>query len=339
MGLANLEKIVEQITHDKKTLPIPVAIISNGTRRDQRVVTGKLSNIVLKAKQEGIKAPAIIVIGDVVNLRNKLQWFATKAPLLGKRILVARPEHQAAELVGLLKGHGAKVIAVPLIKIVPSGNTAEIKEKLKALDGFDWVIFTSANGVDLFLKALRRHKISLKSLKNKQFAAIGRKTADSLEKNGIPVSLVPKDFIQESLADELVKKAAKSSRILLIHAEGSRPVLEQKLLASGLNVETLGLYKAAPVIENHKRVRKMFARHEIDAVMLTSSSCVESFVSVFDRKQLPQKTKGVTVALIGPISAATAREAGLPVTVESREFTIEGVTNALIDHYTGQKRV
>ncbi|MBF0593621.1 MAG: uroporphyrinogen-III C-methyltransferase [Candidatus Omnitrophica bacterium] len=338
MGMANLATIIAQISRDKSTLSVPVAVITNGTRSNQRVVVGKVSNIVSKVKQEGIKPPGIIVIGEVVNLREKLDWFAPHRPLQGRRILVTRPEHQAAELIGILKGHGAEVTAVPLIKIVPVADSHEIRSRFKSLKAYDWFVFTSVNGVDLFLQALRRRKISLNVLKDKKFAAIGRKTADVLEKAGIRVALVPKDFVQESLADELIKKVNKSARLFLVHAEGSRPILEQKLIAAGINVDTVGLYKAAPVVENHARVCAMFAQKKIDAVMLTSSSCVDSFVDVFGRGNLKEKTKNVTIALIGPISAATARQAGLPVTVESLEFTVEGLTNALISFYRGAKK-
>ena len=333
MGMANLPKIVEQITKDKSKLSTPVAVINNGTRQNQRVVTGKLSNIVARVKQDGIKPPGIIVIGDVVNLRSKLQWFKPALPLQGKRILVTRPEHQAAEIISLLKGHGAEVYPVPLIKIVPVGDNAGIKSRMKALSSYDWVIFTSVNGVDLFLKAARRYKVGLGLLKARKFAAIGRKTADVLENAGIPVSLVPKDFVQESLAEELIRRVPRDARLLLINAEGSRPVLQKSLIDAGLNVDALGLYKAAPVVENHARVKTMLAKKELDAVMLTSSSCVDSFVDIFGGKGLKKKTKGVTIALIGPISAATARKAGLPVTVESKEFTVEGLTNSLIEYY------
>ena len=338
MGMANLEKIVTQIIKDKTRLSTPVAVISNGTRKDQRVVTGRLSNIVARVKLDGIKPPGIIVIGDVVNLRKKLDWFKVELPLQGKRILVTRPEHQAAEIIGLLKQQGAEVTAVPLIKIVPVSDSAEIKATLKSLNVYDWIVFTSVNGVELFLSTLRRNKIKLSTINDLKFAAIGRKTADGLEKAGIPVALIPKDFVQESLADELIKTVPRDSLLLLVNAEGSRPVLEQQLVSAGLNLDTIGLYKAVPVIENHSRIKTMFAKKEIDAVMLTSSSCVDSFVDVFGRKGLEEKTKGVTIALIGPISAATARKAGLPVTVESREFTVEGLANALIEYYKEAKK-
>ncbi|MBF0570103.1 MAG: uroporphyrinogen-III C-methyltransferase [Candidatus Omnitrophica bacterium] len=338
MGMANLETIVAQITRDKAALSLPVAVITNGTRPNQRVVTGKLSNIVATVKQEGIRPPGIIVIGDVVSLKEKLEWFAPVRPLQGKRILVTRPEHQAAELIGILKGHGAEVTAVPLIKIVPVTDTPKIRLKLRNLSHYDWLVFTSVNGVDLFLQALRRNKIRPGVLKARKFAAIGRKTADALEKAGIPVALVPKDFVQESLADELIAKVQKDERLFLVNAEGSRPFLEQKLISAGINVDTVGLYKSAPVVENHARVREMFARRKVDAVMLTSSSCVDSFVDVFGRARLKERTKNVTIALIGPISAATAHHAGLPVTVESREFTVEGLANALIQYYKKVKK-
>ncbi|MBF0618531.1 MAG: uroporphyrinogen-III synthase, partial [Candidatus Omnitrophica bacterium] len=340
MGFSNLEKIVAQITADRMMLKMPVALISNGTLPTQKVVTGTLANIVARVKASGMKAPAIIVIGKVVALRDQLNWFTPPLLLQGKRILVTRPEHQASELVGILEGHGARVTSIPLIRIVPSKNTAQIKARLSALDQFNWLIFTSVNGVDLFLKAVAKHKISIASLKNKKFAAIGKKTAEHLEQAGIKVDLVPKDFVQEALAATMIKTIAKESKgVLLAHSAGSRPVLEQKLRAAGLKIETLDLYSAEPIKENHARVHTMFAKRQVDAVMLTSSSCAESFLSVFKKAQLKAQTKGVVVASIGPITSDTARRAGLPVAVEADVYTIEGITAALIEYYQGQKRV
>ncbi len=338
MGFGNLEKIVREVGISAEALATPVAVISNGTRFNQLVVTGKLSNIVSKVKASGMKPPAIIVIGQVVALRQKLDWFKPVLPLQGKNILVTRPEHQASALTELLERYGAHVEAVPLIRVVPSDDTTRIKAVLKGFSDYAWIIFTSANGVDIFLKMYRAGKYDKAELKRKKFAAIGQKTADQLEKNGLPVSLVPKDFVQEALADVIIKGVArKSSRILLVHAAGSRPVLEQRLKSSGIQLDTLDLYRAEPLTKNHDRVRELFAQGKVDAVMLTSSSCVDSFTSIFSKEKLKQLTKKTVVAAIGPISAASARKAGLDVTVESREYTIEGVTNALVEHYLGSQ--
>ncbi len=339
MGFGNLDKIVRQIGTTPQASRTPVALISNGTRPDQMVVTGTLANIVSRVKASGMKAPAIIVIGQVVNLRRKLDWFKPQRPLEGKRILVTRPAHQAGALQCLLERQGAKVAAVPLIKIVPSRDTARIKSVLKGLDAYPWLVFTSANGVDVFLGMMRRYKISPSVLEGKKFAAIGQKTADHLKKNGIPVALVPRDFVQEALAKVIIKEVPRKSRVLLVHAAGSRPVLEQALKASGMALDTLDLYKAEPLMANHSRVRKMFLAGTIDAVVLTSSSCVESFAGVFGKDERRKMTKDVVIAAIGPVSAATARQAGIPVSVESREYTMEGVTQALVDYYRQQKRV
>ncbi len=336
MGFGNLEKIVGEVGTSPEALTTPVAVISNGTRYNQLVVTGKLSNIVSKVKASGMKPPAIIVIGQVVALRQKLDWFKPVQPLQGKNILVTRPEHQASALTQLLERYGARVHAVPLIRIVPSTDTTRITAVLKALDTYQWIVFTSANGVDIFLKMFRAGKYDKAVLKRMKFAAIGQKTADALETNGLPVALVPKDFVQEALADVIIKGVAgKASRVLLVHAAGSRPVLEQRLKSSGIKLDTLDLYRAESLTKNHGRVKKLFDQGKIDAVILTSSSCVESFSGIFSKENLKRLTKKTVIAAIGPISAASARKAGLAVAVESREYTMEGVTNALVDHYLG----
>ncbi|MEI8012648.1 MAG: uroporphyrinogen-III synthase, partial [Candidatus Omnitrophota bacterium] len=295
---------------------------------------GTLSTIVKKVKASGMKAPAIIVIGHVVNLRQQLDWFKPERPLQGKRILVTRPKHQVSVLADLLQRQGAVVTAIPLITIIPSKDTAGIKAALKTIDRYDWIVLTSVNGVDFFLKALERHKIGLDRLKGRKFAAIGKKTAEHLEAAGITVDLTPKEFVQEGLADAMISKiAASRGRVLLPHASGSRTVLEQRLREAGLNVDTLDLYSARPLTANHRRVKKMFDDRKVDAVMLTSSSCAESFINVFDVARLKKDVGDVVLASIGPITSATLCRAGLNAAVESRESTIEGVVNALTGHY------
>ncbi len=339
MGFGNLETIVRQIVTTPEALKTPVALISRGTRPEQLVVTGVLSNIVKKVKASGMKAPAIIVIGAVVNLRKKLDWFKPELPLKGKRILVTRPVHQASVLADLLKRQGASVTAIPLITVVASRDVAGIRSTLHDLDQYDWIVLTSVNGAVFFLKALGRHKISLDRLKGKKFAAIGKKTAEHLEAAGIKVDLTPREFVQEGLADAMIQAIATGSRrVLLPHAAGSRTVLEQRLRAAGLKVDTLDLYSTRPVTENHRRVKKLFEDRKVDAVMLTSSSCAESFIDVFDRSRLKQAVGDVVMASIGPITSATIRKAGLAVAVESQESTIEGVTHALVGYYRQSKK-
>ncbi|MBF0121835.1 MAG: uroporphyrinogen-III C-methyltransferase [Candidatus Omnitrophica bacterium] len=339
MGFGNLEKIVSEIGTDPKTLKTPVALISNGTRWNQKVVVGEISSIVSKVKASGMKAPAIIVIGEVVRLREKLEWFVPQQPLSGKHILVTRPQHQASDLKSLLEARGAKVSAIPLIKIVPTKDVARLKSVLFSLDSYEWLIFTSANGVALFFQMMDRYKVSRSVFKTKKFAAIGKKTGDTLTKNGISVALMPQDFIQEALAKVIIKGVAnKKSKALLVHAAGSRPVLERELKKSGILLDMLDLYKAEPLTSNHGRIKKLFVARKVDAVMLTSSSCVDSFVNVFGKDERKRLTKDVVIAAIGPVTASSVREAGLPVTVESREYTMEGVANALTDYYVSTKR-
>ncbi len=338
MGFGNLEKIVKELTADKKALKTPVAVISNGTLPDQEVVTGCLSNIVKKVRASGMKPPALIVVGEVVNLRKNLNWFSPVSPLEGKRVLIARPEHQLSILSDRLKHLGAQVVSIPLIKIVPSGKTAEIREKMADFKKIDVVIFTSVNGVDIFIKAARKFGVSLALLKKKRYAAIGPRTAEELKKYGLSVVCVPPQFVQEALADALLKEVGKMSFLLLVHAEGSRPILEERLRKAGAKISVVDLYKAAPIKKNHDRVKRMFQERKIDAVILTSSSCVDSFAAAFSHSELVRLTKGVIVAVIGPVSGATARKAGLKVTVESSVHTIDGVTKALVEHCKGLKK-
>lgn len=363
MGMGNLAKITKKLLAQAGTgkSSLPVAVIRNGTLATQEVLVGTLGDIADKVKKRGFQPPAVIIIGKVVNLRKKLNRFnktAAKAlvsdeslprtteshgckpvvrglPLSGKRILVTRPVGQAEEFIGLLKAQGAQTIKMPLIKIVPTKDLQKVDRVLSNIDNYNWVVFTSVNGVDCFLKRLKKKDGDIKKLKDVKFAAIGSRTALRLKSFGLEVELVPEQFRQESLGGEIIKRVEKGSRILLAQAQGSRDVLARMLKAGGLKVNTLPIYRTRPVTNYRSALREMFLKDRIDIVTLTSSSCVRAFVSLAkDNLRKYLKLKKVVIAVIGPVCRDTAKKLGLKVDIMSKEFTIEGLTQAIIDHYS-----
>ncbi|MEI8345386.1 MAG: uroporphyrinogen-III synthase, partial [Candidatus Omnitrophota bacterium] len=338
MGMANLAKITGELIRGGNSSKTPVAVIENATLPVQKVVTGTLSNIADKVRQAGLKPPSVIVVGRVVGVRKSLDWFKPSFAIGGQRVLVTRPLHQAKALADLLCAYGASVVRVPLIKIVPA-EAGAVASVLRSLGKYRWIVFSSTNGVDCFMDSLKRLGIDPGILRTKQLAAIGRKTAERLEAQGYRVALTPKDYVQEALAAELTDRIKdKSQRLLLVQSEEGRPVLMKMLKKAKFRVDRVTLYSTVPETANYPRARQLLAGGKIDALVLTSSSCVRSFAALFSRDRLKRCLKGVTVAAIGPITARTARRAGVPVSVMSRQNTVEGVAEALALYYESGKR-
>lgn len=332
MGMGNLKEITSRLIAQGAKDSLAVAVITNGTLPSQRVLLGTLGNIADKVKKKGFQPPAVIVIGRVVNLRQKLNWFGKNntLPLLGKRILVTRPSAQADAFVKLLKAQGAEAIKMPLIEITPPEDSEKIERNLSQIDKYNWVVFTSANGVDYFMQRLKSNNIGIARLKTLKFAVIGCQTLKRLESFGLKAKLMPEQFRQEALGKEIIKKIEKGARILLAQAEGSRDVLHKMLKKQGFKVNRLAIYRTKPIMSQKARLRELFLKRKIDIVTLTSSSCVEAFVRL-TKNGLRNYLKKVVIAVIGPVCKERAEKLGLPVDVIPKEYTISGLTEALIE--------
>lgn len=345
MGMGNLSKIIRRLLRAGGEESLPVAVIRNGTLATQEVLVGTLKDIADKATKKGFKPPAIIVIGKIVNLRKKLSWFDKSdeylprifrkvrgLPLSGKRILVTRPAGQADEFAGLLKTKGAQAIKMPLIKIVPPKDLRRLDRTINNIYNYNWVVFTSVNGVNCFMDRLKKNNAAIKKLKSIRFAAIGSRTAQRLKRFGLKAELVPDQFRQEALGEEIIKRLKRGARILLAQAEGSRDVLARMLKAQGFKVSILPIYRTMPVTNYKSRLREMLLEGRIDIVTLTSSSCVRAFVSL-TQDNLRKYLNKVVIAVIGPVCRDTAKKLGLKVDVMPKQYTIEGLTEALVDYY------
>ena len=329
MGVRNLPFIVEQLTKHGRSPQTPVAIIRWGTTAEQETLTGTLSDIVAASQQRQLKPPALIVVGEVVRLHEKLRWFDVK-PLFGKRVVVTRAREQASEFAAKLEALGAEVIQCPVIKIAELESYNALDMAISYLKEYDWLIFTSVNGVDAFFKRLNLQGKDVTALVEKQVCAIGPATAQRLQEMGVYVDLVPEKFVAESVAEGLQLFGMEGKRVLLPRALEAREVLPQMLEEMGAQVDVVPAYRTVLDDSRAELIREQLLSGSVDFITFTSSSTVKNFVRIVGRDIL-ERTRGTfKIASIGPITSQTARELGFTVDVEAREFTVEGLVEAMV---------
>lgn len=331
MGMGNLPEITKKLIAHGRSPLTPVALVQWGTRPEQRTLTGTLENIATRAREANFKNPTVIVVGEVVKLREKLAW-VEKKPLFGKRVVVTRSREQASFLSKQISLLGGEPIEFPTIKIVPPENFAPLDEAIKNIASFNWLIFTSVNGVKFFFRRLHQLKRDIRDLKGVNLCAIGPKTRNLLESYGLQVDYVPSEYKAEEIAAGLRERLKPGDHVLLPRADIARKVLPETLQELGVKVREVIAYKTATGNGNSENIIKLLQSNKVDIVTFTSSSTVRNFVSMLQVPNLQELMKNVIVACIGPITAQTAREAGLQVSVQASEYTIEGLLKAIIDY-------
>ncbi len=326
MGVSNLTQIVRELVNNGLNGQTPVAVISWGTLLEQETVVGTLSDIEEKAVR--LNPPAVIVIGEVVNLQQKLNWFEQK-PLFGKRILVTRSREQASKLTELLKEYGAAVIEFPVIKIVPPANFKKLDRAINKITDYDWLIFTSSNGVKYFFNRLKEIGQDIRQLKGIRIAAIGPETKKVLEDLGLLVDFQPEqEFTQEGLLEGFKKFEAK--RVLVPRSASARAVLIKRLKQLGAEVDEVTVYRTINEESNKAHLKELLSREAIDIITFTSSSTVTNFCRLFKEEERARLLNKVKFACIGPITAKTAQEMGLKPDITAKEYTIAGLVEAII---------
>lgn len=331
MGLKNLPEIVARLTEFGRPADTPVAVIKDGTRPGQVTVTGRLDNITDIVRKEHLTSPAIIVVGEVVGLREKLAWFDNR-PLSGKRVLVTRTRRQASALSKLLAEKGAQPVELPAIDILPLQNTSKLDEAVRSLGDYDWIIFTSVNGVSAFWQRLRELKLDSRALSGLKIGAIGPATAEALETEGIMADFIPQKFTGEGVIAGLKKLGVTGQRFLLPRADIADNALVEGLRRLGVTVEEVAAYRTVPAKEAIARAREMLMSGQIDIITFTSSSTVSNLVAALGDE--PPAMNEVKVACIGPKTAETAASAGLKVDIIAGEQTIPGLVASLEEYFT-----
>ena len=331
MGVGNLSKIAEHLMAHGRSPDTPVAVIRRGTSPEQTTVVGNLENIARLTKESRIRPPAIIVVGNVVQLREELNWFETK-PLFGKRIVVTRAREQASEFLRTLQMLGAEAIEFPTIEVMPPKSWESLDRAIKALDEYDWLLFTSVNGVKFFLKRLGFLGKDIRDLKGIKIGVIGPKTAAMWHRMGIKPDLMPDEYRAEAVVESLRELGISGAKILIPRAARAREVLPEQLREAGAHVNVVHAYRTISPDHDTGRVMELLMGGSIDMVTFTSSSTVSNFVKMFDSGggRLQELMKNVAVACIGPITAETAEEYNFKVSLVPPKYTIASLTESIM---------
>ncbi|MEW5949969.1 MAG: uroporphyrinogen-III C-methyltransferase [Thermodesulfobacteriota bacterium] len=333
MGVKNLPHIVENLVANGRSPETPCAVIRWGTTLKQETVVGRLLDIVQLVKEKGLKPPAITVVGEVVGLRECLSWFENK-PLFGRSIVVTRTREQASDLVRRLEELGAACEEFPTIRIVPPDSWEPLDKAIKDIKEFDWVIFTSVNGVKNFLLRLKAVGGDLRSLSACKVAAIGPKTAEMLEDLYLKLDFVPSEYRAEGIIEGLKALGIAGKKALIPRAEVAREILPEKLAEAGAKVKVVPAYKTVkPEAEEAEALVKLLEGREIDMVTFTSSSTVSNFVEMLGRDRVAFLLKGVDIACIGPVTAETAQKFGIQTQVMPQEYTIDSMVQSIEAFY------
>ncbi len=334
MGVKNLPAIAQQLRRHGMSGKTPMAIIYRGTTPSQKTVAGTLEPLSEKAAAAGLTPPCVIVVGDVVSLRSRMKWFEDR-PLFGKKILVTRARSQASDLVNRLTALGAECMEFPVIRVVKAPDDSALDAAIDRLSEYDWLIFTSVNGVDFFFKRLHEKGKDSRDLGRIRTAVIGPATEKQLLSFGIKSDIVPESYKAEDLIEAFKKHPVAGQRMLLPRASGARPILPETLTQMGAMVDEIPVYDTVPESNRIEPLIDRLQARDIDVITFTSSSTVTHLKTLIPADQFDDLIKNVTIAAIGPITAETAKKNGFPVHITAQEYTIAGLCDAIVSHYRG----
>ena len=332
MGVENLPHITGQLIANGRAADTPAAVIRWGTKPEQKTLVTTLGEAAEAVKAAGLNPPAIFVVGDVVTLREKIGWFDAPSvrPLFGTTVLVTRARAQASKLTTMLDALGARCIELPAIKIAPPPDAYRaVDQAIQRIADYDWLIFTSTNGVDAFFARLFAAGKDARALSRARLAAIGTSTAKRLRVYGLTADLMPGEFRAEGILAVLKEHLVAGARILIPRALEAREILPDRLREYGASVDVAPVYETVTEEDDPAAVRAMLAAGEIDFVTFASSSTVKNLVKLLGDAALLQKTK---VIAIGPITAETCESLGIKPTAVAKEYTIDGMVSAIREH-------
>jgi uroporphyrinogen III methyltransferase/synthase len=325
MGLTTFAQIAGEIVSRGRSPETPAMAVRWGTRTDQETVAGTLGTLPRLIQERGLKPPATIIVGEVVRLRDKLNWYE-KLPLFGKRVVVTRARDQAEALAAKLRALGADAIELPTIEIVSAPDYKPLDQAIAELGSYDWLIFTSANGVRYFVERLDQSRQDLRALRAR-ICAIGEATRSAIETLHLKVDLMGEEFVAESLVEAFRSIDLTGKRVLLPRAAIARDVLPHELRARGACVDVVEAYRTILPESAGKQAAEIFGgARKPDWITFTSSSTVQNFVRVAGKDAL----HGVKVASIGPVTTATARKMGIEVAAEAKVYTTDGLVEAIL---------
>jgi len=333
MAVKNISMVCRTLIEKGKGPDTPVAVIRWGTRSDQKTIVSTLKDITQMVKERDIKPPAVMVVGEVVKLREILKWYENK-PLFSHRVLVTREHSEGFEALEEL---GAEVIEFSTIKIVPPENWKELDAAIDKIESYYWLIFTSANGVKFFLKRFFEKERDIRDLKGIKICAVGDKTASFIKRYGIKVDLVPDKFNAEGLIETFSSGGKLNGmRFLLPRAEEAREIFPEKVRELGGEIDVATAYRAVKPEVHGKRLRRFLKEGKISIATFTSAATFNNFMSIMEDDAF-DSLKGVAIAVIGPVTAKAVEKAGLKVSIMPEEATIEAMVKSIIEWSAGSK--
>ena len=328
MGLDNLPRISKSLIENGKRVDTPTAVISRATTPHQRTVVAPLDEISNAVKNAQLHAPSLIIVGDCVAQRDELKWFEDK-PLFGQKIGITRPAGQAEPQIHRAFELGAQPVPMPAIKIEPIEDWSEVDATLQRLDEFDWLVFTSVNGVEAFFDRLWEQGSDARQLAGIKIATIGTSTADALSKYNLRADLVPKEFRAEALAKAMATHV-NDQKVLWARASRGREVLPQELTNAGATVTELVVYQNVDAESFSDEALKALAQSQLNWIGLSSPSIARRIAELLPDTARDQLGKTLHIASISPVTSAAAKEVGLPVHAEANTYTWDGIFEAIM---------
>ncbi len=329
MGVKNIDAITSKLIEHGKSPDAPAAVVRWGTRPDQKTVVSTLKDIAGLVTEENIRPPAVMVIGDVVKLRDTLKWYEKK-PLFGHRILITRQYTNDYEP---LEDLGAEIFEFPTIEIAPPESYRELDESIDKIETYNWIIFTSANGFKYFMQRLIDKNRDIRDLKGIKISAVGSTTAEKIQEYGLKVDMVPEEFNAEGLIKVFTQQSTVNSlkgiKILLPRAEVAREVFPEKARELGGEIDTPAAYRAIKPEKHGKRLKRFLKEGRISVATFTSAATFNNFVDIMG-EDATEILKDVTIAVIGPVTAKAIEKAGLTVSIMPKEATIKAMVDEII---------
>ncbi|MCL0066516.1 uroporphyrinogen-III C-methyltransferase [Thermodesulfovibrionales bacterium] len=335
MGIKNMGGITSRLLSHGKSPDTPVAVVRWGTRPNQKTIVSSLRDIAGVVKESKMRSPAVMIVGDVVRLRDTIKWYENR-PLFGSRILITRkytPDY------GPLEDLGAEIFEVQTTKIVPPASYSEIDSTIDRIEDYNWLMFTSANGFRYFIKRFVDRDKDIRDLKGIKICAIGTKTAEAIRNYGIKIDLVPKEFNAEGLIMAFVKghsvqeaggdKNLEGLKILLPRADIAREIFPQKVRELGGKIDTPATYRAIKLEKHGKRLKQFLKEGRISMATFTSAATFNNFIDIVGEEAI-DFLRGTAIASIGPVTTKAIEVAGLKVTIMPQEATIKAMVDDII---------
>lgn len=329
MGVERIRALSEGLIAKGQAASTPVAMVRWGTTPRQQTLVATLGTIADQVEKTGFTAPAVTIIGDVVTLRDELNWFEQR-PLLGQRIVVTRTREQASQVSRQFRDLGADVLEIPTIKIAPPDNREDLVEALLGLNSYDWLVFTSPNGVASFFEAFFKSFKDLRDIGGCRLAAVGPATAARLKELHLQVDLMPEEYVSTKIAEAFKKEHdLENLNVLLLRAQVAQPDLPKDLVGLGAIVDDVACYKTIPETEDVNGCAERFQKEGADWITFSSASTVESFHARFDLPECLKRWPELRLASIGPETTKAIQSLGLIPHVEAKDHNIDGLVRSV----------